>query len=488
MAATEATRAAINSEAFLEQIRQASGWAVQLLSKEDEGKYGVMGVACSINETTKGLVIDMGGGSVQLTWMDRVSTGDIQLGPSRSFPYGAASLTSKLDADDGNTNPESLTETITSNLKAYFERLRGFIASSAESCSIRDLSLFVSGGGMRRFGYLLMANEKIQPYPIPIVNGYYVEGSKFELAVNDDIDMNAKSHRLSKRGHSQLPAVKFFLKAFLNAISSEIALPLSRITFCEGGVREGILYEYLPESVRAQDSLTHATISSAPPSSEALSTLISSALPKSGKHRHLIQAISNLLYYHAPYSRDIQAPAALRCTTSGFLANTHGLSHIDRAALALILCERWGGLKDTPSSDHEFFANLVRLLNQHDASLAWWTRYIGCVARGIATIYPAGVIRDQGGKGQVPLLDAIKVEEIPKSEDHHHGQLHVEIVVGNRDLEGVAGEWKHDLEKLGKKKHWRYDLGGDSDGKEGEKEDEEAWGLKIHVDLDYISS
>ena len=319
------------------------------------------------------------------------------------------------------------------------------------------------------------------------MNGYYVEGSKFEQAVNGNIDMNAKSHRLSKRGHSQLPAVKFFLKAFLNAISSEIALPLSKITFCEGGVREGILYEYLPERVRAQDSLTHATISSAPPSSEALSTLISSALPKSGKHRHLIETISNLLYYHAPYSRDIQASAALRCTSSGFLANTHGLSHIDRAAIALILCERWGGLKDTPSSDHEFFANLVRLLNQHDTSLAWWTRYIGCMACGIATIYPAGVIGDQGGQGQESLLDAIKVEEIPQSEDHHHGQLHLELVVRDHDLKGLAEDWKHDLEKLGKKKTWRYDLDGDSNGKEGEKE-EEAWGLKVHVDLKYISS
>ena len=58
--ATEATRNAENSEDYRRQIKSATGWEVDLLPKEAEGKIGAMGVASSF-ATVEGLVMDLGG-------------------------------------------------------------------------------------------------------------------------------------------------------------------------------------------------------------------------------------------------------------------------------------------------------------------------------------------------------------------------------------------------------------------------------------------
>jgi retrograde regulation protein 2 len=58
--ATEATRTAINSVDFRQQIKNAIGWEVDMLPKEVEGRIGALGVASSFSNV-EGLVMDLGG-------------------------------------------------------------------------------------------------------------------------------------------------------------------------------------------------------------------------------------------------------------------------------------------------------------------------------------------------------------------------------------------------------------------------------------------
>lgn len=58
--ATEATRTAENSEDYRRQIKQVTGWDVDLLPKEVEGRIGALGVASSF-ASVDGLVMDLGG-------------------------------------------------------------------------------------------------------------------------------------------------------------------------------------------------------------------------------------------------------------------------------------------------------------------------------------------------------------------------------------------------------------------------------------------
>ena len=60
--ATEATRNAVNSNEYRKQIKDATGWEVNLLTKEMEGRVGAMGVASGFGaEGVEGLVMDLGG-------------------------------------------------------------------------------------------------------------------------------------------------------------------------------------------------------------------------------------------------------------------------------------------------------------------------------------------------------------------------------------------------------------------------------------------
>ena len=90
--ATEATRVAENTEQFQTEIKKATGWTVELLSKQDEGKVGAYGIASSLREV-RGLCMDLGGGSTQLSWI-YTKDGEVHTTPSAvSMPYGAAALT-----------------------------------------------------------------------------------------------------------------------------------------------------------------------------------------------------------------------------------------------------------------------------------------------------------------------------------------------------------------------------------------------------------
>ena len=53
--ATEATRTAMNSEVFRNEIKEAVGWEVEMMPKEKEGEVGAMGIASSLPEV-QGLV------------------------------------------------------------------------------------------------------------------------------------------------------------------------------------------------------------------------------------------------------------------------------------------------------------------------------------------------------------------------------------------------------------------------------------------------
>lgn len=63
--ATEATRSAINSADFINDVEKALGepWKVNLLPKEGEGRIGALGVVSSVGGSSglQGLTMDLGG-------------------------------------------------------------------------------------------------------------------------------------------------------------------------------------------------------------------------------------------------------------------------------------------------------------------------------------------------------------------------------------------------------------------------------------------
>lgn len=76
--ATEAMRTAKNRDEMLDAIKRESGLTVDILSPAMESLFGAMGARSGFNHVD-GLFMDLGGGSVQMTYINSEAEGDYDI-------------------------------------------------------------------------------------------------------------------------------------------------------------------------------------------------------------------------------------------------------------------------------------------------------------------------------------------------------------------------------------------------------------------------
>ncbi len=89
--ATSSLRDAKNSSAFIDWVKSATGWTVEVISGLEEGRLIHLGVISNTRTSGRMLLIDLGGGSCELT----VST-EGQIKDIVSLPIGAVRLTKEF--------------------------------------------------------------------------------------------------------------------------------------------------------------------------------------------------------------------------------------------------------------------------------------------------------------------------------------------------------------------------------------------------------
>ncbi|EIT81735.1 hypothetical protein AFCA_004725 [Aspergillus flavus] len=475
--ATEATRKAINSEEFVKTIQNRTHVQVRMLPKDEEGVVGAWGIASGFSDI-EGLAIDLGGGSMQMTWI--VShAGDVRISSkgSISFPYGAAALTQKLEAltkgkdeDEAAKAKEQFRQEMTSQFRRAWEDLEIPERLVNKAKKEGGFQLYLSGGGFRGWGYLLLYLHQVRGeyYPISIINGYTVGKKDFEnTEVLKKVAKTAKDiFRVSDRRRKQVPSVAFLV----NVLAKAIPHGIKEAHFCQGGVREGALYRKILPVIRQQDPLQVATMNFARGSAQAMAFMAFSSIPRPTKDRsfphsispHVIQAFANILYAHATMSKETAATAALYSTSTGVLAEAHGIPHADRARLALMLQERYGG--ELPPREMDFKKSLRSLLTPEEI---WWTRYLGKLGLVISRVYPTGVI-DPSRPRAMPR--ARWANDLGKKKNKQGIELKVSLQKVGFDPTRLKQELEADLKKIrkvGKRKHW---IGG-----------RDGWGMKVEV-------
>ena len=122
--ATSALRDARNSRAFLEWVRSATGWTVEIISGLEEARLIHLGLISSIKiGSAPALLLDLGGGSCELT----ISIGG-HIRETVSLPLGAVRLTNEFLHHD----PPRKTE---------LQSLRGFITRELRRVASRIIKL-----------------------------------------------------------------------------------------------------------------------------------------------------------------------------------------------------------------------------------------------------------------------------------------------------------------------------------------------------------
>jgi len=100
--ATSAIRDATNGERFLKAARAASGLTVEVISDEEEAHFGYI-AAINSSTMTDGLVLETGGGSIQL-----IDVADRLAESLRSFPLGAVRVTEEFLPGSGPARKKDL--------------------------------------------------------------------------------------------------------------------------------------------------------------------------------------------------------------------------------------------------------------------------------------------------------------------------------------------------------------------------------------------
>ncbi|CAM1506225.1 Fc.00g058660.m01.CDS01 [Cosmosporella sp. VM-42] len=479
--ATEATRAALNSDQFLKAVKENTGLKVELLPKHEEGEIGALGIASGFR-SMEGLVMDLGGGSTQITWMISQG-GNIRISPhgSFSFPYGAAALTKKLhDLREGKSKPEGeeavkeFRKEMIENFRLAYGKLQIPESLVEEARREGGFRIYLSGGGFRGWGYLLLYLNQThgKHYPISIINGYTAGREQFE----DTETLKSIAHaaknvfRVSDRRRAQVPAVAFLV----NVLAEAIPHGIKEAHFCQGGVREGYLFKQLSPSVRAQSPLEVSTGNFAPRSRHNIQALLKRSIPTPSRNQtrrfpedfgeHVINSFANAMYVHMFMSKETASTTALYSTSVGIMSSTHGVSHQDRARLALMLESRYRG--ELPPRELEFRDSLRKLITPEEV---WWAGYLGRVGYLITRLYPAGRIDE--AKPRV-VFSSEWAWNLGSNKNKKGLILTISIQKRKDDptkLKHALKDNANIIERVGKKKNW---VGQD-----------EPWGMRVKVDI-----
>jgi retrograde regulation protein 2 len=189
-----------------------------LLTQQEEATIGSQGIAASF-AAVNGLVLDLGGGSCQLNWM-MTSRETIMSKTPVSMPYGAAALTNRLSRED----PTKLRAEMVDAFKKAYATIQAPKEIQANG------QLWACGGGFRGMGYYLLGKHPVQPYPIPLINGFSVPANLFTQTAStvQTTDMS-DMFRISKRRAAQVPAIALVIEALTAAVPN-----LNTIHFSQG--------------------------------------------------------------------------------------------------------------------------------------------------------------------------------------------------------------------------------------------------------------
>jgi exopolyphosphatase / guanosine-5'-triphosphate,3'-diphosphate pyrophosphatase len=221
--ATSAIRDAANQRVFLDRVRERTGLAVQVLSREEEATFGYL---AAVNSTTltDGAVLDLGGGSLQLVEVLSRHPGRLD-----SWPLGAVRMTEHFLADD-DPPPKKARKALRAHVAQLLEVEAAWLPRSGR----RIVGI---GGTMRN---LAAAAQAEAGEPSTGVQGFAITRD----ALNSLID-RLQSMKASERG--SVKGIKYARADVIlaGALVVDSVLEHGRfeaIEVTEAGLREGIFF------------------------------------------------------------------------------------------------------------------------------------------------------------------------------------------------------------------------------------------------------
>ncbi len=325
--ATEAIRKARNGDQFVLRLKDAGGLNVRVLSGPEEATFAALGVISGFYRA-KGLIGDMGGGSLEIAEVADERVGDRLV----SLPLGALPVKAMLAAGG----------------KSARKEVDAVLKDQLPPSMLVAPVLYAVGGGWRALARVHMAETND---PIGVSHNYGMELAEAR-------ELAKRISRLDEAAIAALPGVPTRRVTTLAASALVMDRVLKymapqQVVFSALGLREGWLYEQLPEEERSLDPLLEGVQAMA---------LLSARVPEFALA--LVRWTDDLFLGEEPTERRLRVAA---CALSDIawrdqscvLAHQSferilrfpfiGITHPERAFLAATVHSRYGSPADDPA-------------------------------------------------------------------------------------------------------------------------------------------
>ncbi|MDP4032225.1 MAG: Ppx/GppA family phosphatase [Pseudorhodobacter sp.] len=313
--ATAAVREAKDGAEFQAQVLAETGLKIWVIDGAEEARLSAQGVLLGW-PGAKGLVCDIGGSSMELACI-----GDGKVGRRATSPLGPFRL-QEVVPDERQAHITAILRGLKAQLKSEGERI------------------YLVGGSWRVIARLDMERRN---YPLTVLHEYRMTPK----ALLDTLDWIADSDLAVLRAHTGTSAERMQLVPLASEVLREVLRIFKppEIDVSAYGIREGLLYEQMPERLRLRDPLieaaraAEATQARIPGFGKKLFTFLEPLFVNASKER--LRLIKAACLLHDTTWRAHPDYRAEACFDNATRANLGGLDHPGRVFLGLALLHRY---------------------------------------------------------------------------------------------------------------------------------------------------
>jgi len=253
LVATEACRRARNARDFIRQVRRETGLQLEIIAPEEEARLAVISCAPLVSARTEQLlVVDIGGGSTELVWIDlsavdpedrpraimRLHAGFNSQGDAAaarvvdwiSVPLGVATLKDQFaDVED---------DAARFALMSWFfeENLANFSPYNAENPR-EGFQIIGTSGTVTTVAASFLG---LRRYDRAKVDGLRMSSDQIDTVIRDYLSLGPEGRRTDPRIGRDRHALIMSGAAILQALMR--IWPTDRLSVADRGLREGLLY------------------------------------------------------------------------------------------------------------------------------------------------------------------------------------------------------------------------------------------------------
>jgi exopolyphosphatase / guanosine-5'-triphosphate,3'-diphosphate pyrophosphatase len=283
--ATQACRAASNGAQFIGRVERETGLKLQLISPQEEAHLSVAGCASLLDgEGESAMVLDVGGGSTELSWIDlgqmpRSSSGqdrplramdkkpDTQnsaLGHLKSaramrphhwlsIPIGVVNLSERFPEPEKHTHPEGALQWFSAMVEDVHQTLRAHKVPDRVHDSFHRGQAYIIGtsGAITSLAGMHLGLER---YDRNRVDGIWLKAHDCRSVVERLLHLGPRGRELQPCIGKDRADLVLAGAAILEAVQS--LWPSERLRVADRGLREGLLMSMVRKKTRRRRSRT----------------------------------------------------------------------------------------------------------------------------------------------------------------------------------------------------------------------------------------